>query len=129
VERLRRYLRRPPALGGDDEEPAPAQRLDGRLEHEVEVILKFSMRAGRPHVLVRLTGLDASGDTSDSEAPENLTNCEDAIRAFEQARGLVLPQRLAPRRLRLHMHAAELRLSCPLLGIPWTRALVTSVQP
>ncbi len=24
VERLRRYLRRPPALGGDDEEPAPA---------------------------------------------------------------------------------------------------------
>ncbi len=25
VEHLRRYLRRPPALGGDDEEPAPAQ--------------------------------------------------------------------------------------------------------
>ncbi len=27
------------------------------------------------------------------------------------------------------MHAAELRLRCSLLGIPWTRALVTSVQP
>jgi hypothetical protein len=36
---------------------------------------------------------------------------------------------LAPRRLRLRTHAAELRLRCSLLGIPWTRALVTSVQP
>jgi hypothetical protein len=94
VERLRRYLRRPPALGGDDEEPAPVQGLDGQLEHEVEAILKFSMRAGRPHVLVRWTGLDASGDTW--EPLENLTNCEDAIRAFEQARGLVLPRAPPP---------------------------------
>ncbi len=31
--------------------PAPVQGLDGQLEHEVEAILKFSMRAGRPHVL------------------------------------------------------------------------------
>ncbi len=94
VERLRRYFRRPPALGGDDEEPAPVQGLDaGQLEHEVD-ILKFSMRAGRPHVLVRWTGLDASGDTW--EPLENLTNCEDAIRAFEQARGLALPRAPPP---------------------------------
>ncbi len=41
VERLRRYLRRPPALpvGGDDEEQVPVQGLDGQLEHEVEAII------------------------------------------------------------------------------------------
>ncbi len=60
----------------------------------MEAILKFSMRAGRPHVLVRWTGLDASGDTW--EPLENLTNCEDAIRAFEQARRLVLPRAPPP---------------------------------
>jgi hypothetical protein len=52
VERVRRYLRRPPALGNDAQESAPVQGLDGQLEHKVEAILKFSMRAGRPHVLV-----------------------------------------------------------------------------
>ena len=57
----------------------------------MEAILKFSMRASCPNALARWTGLDASGDTW--EPLENLTNCEDAqaIRAFEQARGLVLP--------------------------------------
>ncbi len=105
------------------------QGLDSQLEHKVEAIHKFSMCAGCPHVLVRWTGLDASGDTW--EPLEKLTNCEDAIRAFEQARGLVLPR--APPPPPSHrgtgMHAAELRLRFPLLGIPWTRALVTSVQP
>ncbi len=37
--------------------------LDGRFEYEVEPILKFSMRAGRPQVFVHLTGLDASRNT------------------------------------------------------------------
>jgi hypothetical protein len=70
LERLPRYLRRPPALGGDDEEPAPVQGLDGQLEHEVEAILKFSLRAGRPHILlVRWTGLDASELEDTSEPP------------------------------------------------------------
>ncbi len=42
---------------------APVQGLDGQLEYEVEAILMFCMRTGRPHVLVRWTGLDASGDS------------------------------------------------------------------
>ncbi len=52
------------------------------------------MRAGHPHV--RWTRLDASNDTL--EPLENLTNCEDAIHAFEpeQARGLVLPRAPPP---------------------------------
>ncbi len=53
LERLRRHLRRPSAMAADAEEPAPVQGLDGQLEHEVEAILKFSMQAVRPHVLVR----------------------------------------------------------------------------
>ena len=43
------------------------------------------MRYGLPYVLVRWTGLDAAGDTW--EPLDNLTNCEDAIAAFEQAPG------------------------------------------
>ena len=90
VERLRRYLRRPPELGGDAAEPPPIPGREGHLEYEVEAILKFAMRSGRPHVLIRWAGLDASGDTW--EPLENLTNCEEAIQAFEQARGVVLPR-------------------------------------
>ena len=41
------------------------------------------MNYGRPYVLVRWTGLDAAGDTC--EPLDNLTNCEDAIAASEQA--------------------------------------------
>ena len=90
VERLRRYLRRPPELGGDAAEPPPIPGREGHLEYEVEAILKFAMRSGRPHVLIRWAGLDASGDTW--EPLENLTNCKEAIQAFEQARGVVLPR-------------------------------------
>jgi hypothetical protein len=90
VERLRRYLRRPPELGGDEAEPPPVPGLDGKPEHEVAAILKFAVRAGRPQVLIRWAGLDASGDTW--EPLENLTNCEEAIRDFERARGVVLPR-------------------------------------
>ena len=36
---------------------------DGRPEHEVQELLKFKMRWGRPYVLVRWAGHDASGDT------------------------------------------------------------------
>ena len=44
-------------------------------------------------MLVRWTGLDTAGDTW--EPLDNLTNCEAAIAAFEQATGRPLP-RLAP---------------------------------
>ena len=48
------------------------------------------LRYGRPYVLVRWTGLDAAGDTW--EPLDNLTNCEAAIAAFEQATGRSLPR-------------------------------------
>ncbi len=83
------------------------------------------MRASRPHALVRWNGLDASGDTW--EPLENPTYCEDAIRSFERARGLVLPR--APPPPPPQSHAAESRLPNPLPSIPWTRAPVTSGQP
>jgi hypothetical protein len=56
IERLRPYLRRPampapPAAAGDPAAPA------------VQEILKFRMRYGGRHVLVRWAGRDASGDT------------------------------------------------------------------
>ena len=47
---------------------------DGVPEHEVQELLKFKMRYGRPYVLVRWAGLDAAGDTL--EPLNNLTNCE-----------------------------------------------------
>ena len=50
-------------------------------EHEVQELLKFMMRCGRPYVLERWTGLDAAGDTW--EPLDNLTNCSAAIAAFE----------------------------------------------
>ena len=53
VSRLRRYLRRPAALGGEPAAPDPVVAADGSLEHVVESILKFRVRAGRPQVLVR----------------------------------------------------------------------------
>ena len=101
VERLRRYLRRPLEQGGDADEPPPVVRRrtgggslrDGPLEHEVAAILQFRLRAGRPQVLVRCqwAGLDASGESW--EPLENLTNCEEAIAAFERSRGVKLPRR------------------------------------
>ena len=46
-------------------------------------------------MLVRWAGADASADTW--EPLENLTHCDDAVRAFEQARGVTLPRpALAP---------------------------------
>ena len=94
VDRLRPYVRRPAHLGGEPDPPAPDVGADGAPEHEVAELLKFKMRYGRPHVLVRWTGSDASGDTW--EPLENLTNCEEAIAAFERATGRALP-RPAPR--------------------------------
>ena len=82
VERLRRYLRRPLALGGDADEPPPVVAQDGSLEREVAAILQFRLRAGRLQVLVRWAGQDASGESW--EPLENLTNCEEAIAAFER---------------------------------------------
>ena len=68
---------------------------DGAPEHEVQELLKFKMRYGRPYVLVRWAGCDASGDTW--EPLDNLTNCEEAIAAFEQTLGRALPRpALAP---------------------------------
>ena len=36
---------------------------DGGPEYEVQQLLKFKMRVGRPYVLVRWAGCDASRDT------------------------------------------------------------------
>ncbi len=63
---------------------------DGSLEHKVQELLKFKMRYGRPHVLVRWAGRDALGDTW--EPLNNLTYCQEAISAFELATGLTLPR-------------------------------------
>ena len=52
-------------------------------------LLCLKMRYGRPYVLVRWAGRDASGDTW--EPLDNLTNCAEAIAAFERATGRVLP--------------------------------------
>ena len=57
--------------------------LDGSPEHEVDAILRFRLHAGRPQVLVRWAGRDASGETW--EPLENLTNCDEAIRDFERS--------------------------------------------
>ena len=57
VERLRRYLFRPLALGGEADEPPPVIAQDGSLEHEVAAILQFRLRAGRPQVPVSYTHL------------------------------------------------------------------------
>ena len=54
----------------------------------------FKMRWGRPYVLVRWAGHDASGDTW--EPLDNLTNCEEAVAAFERATGRSLPRRAPP---------------------------------
>ena len=96
VERLRPYLRRPGHLGGDEDvgPPPPVPGADGVPEHEVQELLKFKMRFGRPYVLVRWAGLDAAGDTW--EPLDNLTNCEAAITAFEQATGRTLPRPAPP---------------------------------
>ena len=52
------------------------------------------MRWGRPYVLVRWAGHDASGDTW---APlDNLTNREEAVAAFERATCRSLPPRVMP---------------------------------
>jgi hypothetical protein len=83
VERLLPYLRRPDSLGGDAGPPPPVTSADGEQEHEVQELLRFKLRYGRPYVLVRWAGSDASGDTW--EPLDNLTNCEEAIVAFERA--------------------------------------------
>ena len=46
--------------------PPPVVGADGELEHEVQELLKFKMRYGRPYVLVRWAGRDASGDWAGS---------------------------------------------------------------
>jgi hypothetical protein len=89
VERLRPYLRGPAV-------PAPPAAVGDPAAPAVHELLKFRMCCGRPHVLVRLAGRDASGDTW--EPLERLTNCEAALIAFstfEQATGRALPH-LAP---------------------------------
>ena len=54
VERLRPYCRLPTHLGGDGGPPPPIPGADGRPEHEVAELLRFKLRYGRPHVLMRL---------------------------------------------------------------------------
>ena len=87
VERQRQYLRRPDSLGNDSDAgpPPPAAGPDGVPEHEVQVLLKFKMRYGRPYVLVRWTGLDAAGDTrepldkrTNAPSPDRRPHCRPA---------------------------------------------------
>ena len=94
VERLRPYYRRSDHMGGGVGLPPPVVGSGGLLGYEVQELLKFKMRWGRPYVLVRWAGLDASGDTW--EQLDNLTNCEDAIAAFERATGSSLPRPAPP---------------------------------
>jgi hypothetical protein len=56
----------------------------------VQELLEFKLRYGRPRVLVRWAGCDASGDTW--EPLDNLTSCEEAISTFERATGRTLPR-------------------------------------
>ena len=58
--------------------------------------LKFKIRLGLPYVLrlVRWAGCDASCDTW--EPLDSLTNCEEAIAAFERASGRRLPCHAPP---------------------------------
>ena len=77
--------------------PPPVLGADGAPEHEVQELLKFKMRYGRPYVLVRWTGLDAAGDMW--EPLDNLTNYEEAIAAFEH------PPALSPARRRHRRHS------------------------
>jgi hypothetical protein len=95
---------------------------DGSLEHEVAAILQFRLRAGRPQVLVRWAGQDASGESW--EPLENLTNCEEAIAAFERSRGVKLPRR-PPAPPSAVVGGVPPR--CPLPATPWTLRLVTWV--
>jgi hypothetical protein len=94
VERLRPYRRRPDHLGGNCGPPSPIPGADGWPEHEVAELLWFKMRYGLPHVLVQWAGRDASGDTW--EPLDNLTNCEEAIAAFEQPARCSLPRPAPP---------------------------------
>ncbi len=52
------------------------------MEHKADAIIKFSLSAGCPNVLVCRIKLNASGDTLDPQ--EILNNGEDLIRALEQ---------------------------------------------
>ena len=77
-----KYLQRPDHLGSDLDAgplcpPPPAAGPDGVPEHEVQELLKFKTRYGRPYVLMRWTGLDA-GNTW--ERIENLTNSGPTVR-------------------------------------------------
>jgi hypothetical protein len=56
VQRPRPYLRGPSM-------PAPPVATGDPAAPAVQELLKFQMRYGRPHVLVRWAGRDASGDT------------------------------------------------------------------
>ncbi len=70
-------------------------------------LLRLRMRYGWPYVPVRWAGSDASGDTVTWEPLGNLTNCEEAIAAFERATGRSFPGR---RRRRLSLRKVS----------PWT---------
>ena len=71
-------------------QPAAAGDPGGPAAPAVQEVIKFRMRYGRPHVLVRWAGRDASGDTW--EQLERLPPCEAALIAFEQATGRALPR-------------------------------------
>ena len=60
VEHLLPNHRRPDCLGGAPGPPSPVPGADGGPEYEVQQLLKFKMRWGRPYVLVRWAGCDAS---------------------------------------------------------------------
>jgi hypothetical protein len=70
--------------------------VDGALKPEVEGLLKFKIMCfDWPHVLVRWTGRDASGDRW--EPLENLNDCKEANTAFQRVTGSTLPRPTAQR--------------------------------
>jgi hypothetical protein len=103
VDRLRPNVRRLSHLGGETGPPAPVVGADSAPEHEGAELLKFKIRYGRPYILVRWTGSDASGDTW--EPLEHLTNCKEAIATFERATGRTLPRRALALSLRAALAA------------------------
>ncbi|MFN9938652.1 MAG: hypothetical protein ACK56I_04180, partial [bacterium] len=94
VERLRRYLRRPLALGGDADEPPPVVAQGDSLEHEVAAIMPtVPLARGMPAGAGPLGWPRRFWRELGTAGELRLTNCEEAIAAFERSRGVKLSRR------------------------------------
>ena len=124
VDRLRPYLRRPDHLGGEAAPRPPVIGADGRPEHEKQELLKFKMRWGRPYVLVRWAGHDASGDAW--EPLDNLTICEEAVETKRHYTG----RRVTGPETKRHRHTVirTAALSVTPAPVAWRRVAGESVN-